>query len=297
VSTSTSNANATWKGLRTSYLPKTSSANKGYFPSSSTGGPARTIESQLIHFVIRLYSPWEARNLKMRHFVEGLLLFGFEVLKCNREKNKLRVQGESMVVDSYKPIFHLYANINTRTQKIIGINYPTHINVKYHDKPLLRVGYIVRDSEPLMFKGKLAIDGGPKGCKGYLEEVYNIIKAADPASPIRMCTCAKDRAAAKARKSARTERAKAPPRTVAGFLGLLAPAPAGPSAPAGPPECPHYLTGKCENFKIGGVCPFIHTGWDNSMISRCEIACDLPADINDTEQCINGVSCLYNHSM
>jgi len=66
------------------YLPKTS-ANEGYFPSSSTGGPARTIESQLIHFVIRLYSPWEARNLKMRHFVEGLLLFGFEVLKCNRE--------------------------------------------------------------------------------------------------------------------------------------------------------------------------------------------------------------------
>eukprot|EP00962_Isochrysis_galbana_P002024 scaffold528_cov126-Isochrysis_galbana.AAC.5 len=64
-----------------------------------------------------------------------------------------------------------------------------------------------------MFKGKLAIDGGPKGCKGYLEEVYNIIKAADPASPIRMCTCAKDRAAAKARKSARTERAKAPTPT------------------------------------------------------------------------------------
>eukprot|EP00962_Isochrysis_galbana_P060072 scaffold34059_cov101-Isochrysis_galbana.AAC.1 len=85
----------------------------------------------------------------------------------------------------HKPIFHLYANINTRTQKIIGINYPTHIIVKYKDKPLLRVGYIVRDSEPLMFKGKLAIDGGPKGCKGYLEEVYNIIKTADPASPIR----------------------------------------------------------------------------------------------------------------
>eukprot|EP00962_Isochrysis_galbana_P009966 scaffold2762_cov95-Isochrysis_galbana.AAC.1 len=54
-------------------------------------------------------------------------------------------------------------------------------------------------------------DGGPKGCKGYLEEVYNIIKATDPASPIRMCTCAKDRAAAKARKSARTERAKSKP--------------------------------------------------------------------------------------
>eukprot|EP00962_Isochrysis_galbana_P033062 scaffold10995_cov112-Isochrysis_galbana.AAC.9 len=62
-------------------------------------------------------------------------------------------------------------------------------------------------------------------------------------------------------------------------------------------DCPHYLTGKCENFKIGGVCPFTHTGWDNSMIGRCAIACDLPADINDTEQCINGVSCLYNHSM
>eukprot|EP00962_Isochrysis_galbana_P010920 scaffold3060_cov121-Isochrysis_galbana.AAC.2 len=31
----------------------------------------------------------------------------------------------------------------------------------------------------------------------------------------RMCTCAKGRAAAKARKSARTERAKAPPRTAA----------------------------------------------------------------------------------
>jgi len=56
----------------TTYLPKTSSANKGYFPSSSTGGPARTIESQLIHIVIRLYSPWEARNLKMRHFVEAV---------------------------------------------------------------------------------------------------------------------------------------------------------------------------------------------------------------------------------
>eukprot|EP00962_Isochrysis_galbana_P006702 scaffold1795_cov140-Isochrysis_galbana.AAC.6 len=50
-----------------------------------------------------------------------------------------------------------------------------------------------------------------EGSAVHLEEVYNIIKAADPASPIRMCTCAKDRAAAKARKSARTERAKAPP--------------------------------------------------------------------------------------
>eukprot|EP00962_Isochrysis_galbana_P060071 scaffold34051_cov124-Isochrysis_galbana.AAC.3 len=40
-----------------------------------------------------------------------------------------------MVVDSCKPIFHLYANINTRLQKIIGINYPTHTNVKYPDKP------------------------------------------------------------------------------------------------------------------------------------------------------------------
>eukprot|EP00962_Isochrysis_galbana_P012719 scaffold3607_cov114-Isochrysis_galbana.AAC.19 len=35
-----------------------------------------------------------------------------------------------------------------------------------------------------------------------------------------------------------------------------------------PPECPLYLTGKCENFKIGGVCPFTHTGWDNSMTGR-----------------------------
>jgi hypothetical protein len=49
--------------------------------------PAPSIEPQLIHMVIRLYDEWLFKNLKMRHFVEGLLLSGFETIKCNRERN------------------------------------------------------------------------------------------------------------------------------------------------------------------------------------------------------------------
>jgi hypothetical protein len=72
---------------------------------------ALSIESQLIHIVIRLYNEWQFQNLKMRQFVEGLILFGLENIKSNRERKKVRSgDNKTMVVSSCKPIFHPYTS-------------------------------------------------------------------------------------------------------------------------------------------------------------------------------------------
>jgi hypothetical protein len=83
----------------------------------------------------------------------------------------------------------------------------------------IRIPYIVREYQPILFKGHLAIHGAPKGCKGYIREAYDHIKEKDPTIHIRLCTCEADKAA-NSRKAARLVVRSAPRRSLADLLGL-----------------------------------------------------------------------------
>jgi hypothetical protein len=96
----------------------------------------------------------------------------------------------------YKPIYHLYATPKDVNTPFLGANYPypnvliiNYVGIKYP----IRIPYIVRESQPILLKGKLAIHGAPKGCKGYIEEAYHHIKEKDPTIHIRLCTCEADK--------------------------------------------------------------------------------------------------------
>jgi hypothetical protein len=147
------------------------------------------------------------------------------------------------------------------------MNFPQYITVNFTGKDPIRIQYIVRESEPLKYKGQLAIHGAPKGCKGYIQEAFYQLKKAYPTNYIRLCTCEDDRAAANQRKAARLERQAAPARSVADFLGL-----GKTKAP-----CPFFMEGKCRlNKKTGPICSGCHNfpeGWEEG---ECAIECALP---------------------
>eukprot|EP00962_Isochrysis_galbana_P023521 scaffold7115_cov125-Isochrysis_galbana.AAC.11 len=127
--------------------------------SNNNSIPRQLIESSLLHIIVRVYSPAEYVQIRLKYLANA---FGdqLEFVKGNQQKNKVRdhASNEFVTVKSKAPIWHLY--LSPKVGKLLrGMIFPGFIEI---DTPSgkIRLKYIIRPNSELMENDKMIICEG-----------------------------------------------------------------------------------------------------------------------------------------